>query len=72
MDHRQRYGPLNVAARMEWQLAYIGYVLCNALGVKKQGGAPFVLEDFLPYRKKPELTLETALGKLGLIINGKS
>jgi len=70
MDRRMKYGPLNVSARMEWQLAYIGYVLCGALGVKKEGGIAFTLHDFLPYRAKPEFTLETAAKKLGLILNG--
>lgn len=72
MAYRNKYGPLNVAARMEWQIAYIGYVLCNALGVKKKDSSAFSLHDFLPYRKAPEMTPESVLQKLGVIIRGKS
>jgi hypothetical protein len=64
--YRRKHGPLDAAARNEWAMAQLCYVVSQAAGMKKHGGGGFQLTDFLPYHETPELTTERVMKAFGV------
>lgn len=61
MEYAQRRGTLNVGLRFEAHIAQALTVIFSCLGVKRDSGAAFKLEDFAPHLgdgKKPPLPEE--------------
>lgn len=66
ITYRSNHGPLAPVERLERGLAQVAMYVCAAGGMKKKGGGDFKVDDFLPYVKEPEFTLEKAMKAIGV------
>lgn len=65
-EYRKKHGPLHALPRIEWALAQVAHMVASAGGLKKKGGGDFQLDDFLPFKERPKLTLRSAMKALGV------
>lgn len=66
ITYRSKHGPLAPVERLERGLAQIALYVCAGAGMKKKGGGSFTIDDFLPYVREPEFTLEKAMKAIGV------
>lgn len=67
----RKRGTLNLGMRLEALFAQQAILICNAAGIKKQGGGIFTMHDFMPHADEPEgPTMEDFMRVLGGRANG--
>lgn len=63
-------GTLNLGLRVEYGLAMVCYLLTRGFKLKKESGAPFQVQDFLPHIRQDEegedVTFESVARALGV------